>query len=249
MNRQEEQEYISLDQLRRLGWPNRLTWQLLGSPDAQETTEPFPKQPHRQLYRRDRVQEAVNAGETFQALRLTNMLHELRRVGRGLKEELRWTQALPIRLNPPGLTWDEIVDAALRDRENVWGRSMPNREDPGSYGVLAGYSYLKHHCTNYDQLCALLRGRRFASFTYPVLLHRVNRMLLEVYPECLPRVKWARLDPTFRCLNCGRTAQGKHNGHYYESPAEWLQRLSHNRRSIRTFCSYRCSMPGNNPWR
>ena len=248
MNRQEEQEYISLDQLRRLGWSNRLTWQLLGSPDAQETTEPFPKQPHRQLYRRERVQEA-GRGKTFQVLRLTNMLYELRRVGIRLKEELRWTQALPVRLDPPGLTWDEIVDEALRRRENVWGRLMADREEPGSYGVLAGYSYLKHHCTNYDQLCALLRGRSFASFTYPVLLHRVNRMLLEIYPECLPRVKWARLDPAFRCQSCGRTAQGRHNGHYYESPGEWLQRLSHNGRSIRTFCSQSCSMPGNNPWR
>ena len=105
MNQQEEQEYISLDQLRQLGWSNRLTWQLLGSPDAQETTEPFPRQPHRQLYRRDRVQEAVNAGETFQALRLTNMLHELRRVGRGLKEELRWTQGTPQQAGP---TWTDL---------------------------------------------------------------------------------------------------------------------------------------------
>ena len=235
------EELISLQQLHHRGWNNRLVWQLLGLPDVSRTDQPFPRQPGRQLYQVGRVLEASRR-EDFQPRRLASLLRDLWRFGRGLEEEIRWAQALPVRLDLPGTEWEELVAAGLRHREELLGREMPGREDPGSYRVLAGYSELKHHHTNYDDLCRLLKGRRFASYTYPVVLHRVNRMLLDLYPQCLPRVKGARRCPTFRCHACGVRGEGEHNGHYHEKPRGWLQRLAPNRRSIRDYCSRGCAL-------
>ena len=77
-----------------------------------------------------------------------------------------------------------------------------------------------------------------------MILHRVNRAILEVHPECLPRVKGRRDSIFFRCRSCGKTGRGRHNGHYFEKPPKWVQRLSSYGQGINTYCSRRCSMPG-----
>ena len=236
---QQREERISLQGLHRLGWSNRMVWQLLGHPDASRTDEPFPRQPTRQLYRRERVAAACQR-QDFHPRRLTNLLWDIRRFGNGLEEEIRWAHGLPVKLDLPGIPWEKLVETGLRRREELMGRAMPSREDPRSYEVLAGYSQLKHRHTNYDRLCAELKGRRFASYTYPVLLHRVNRMILDLYPQCLPRVKGARRHAGFQCHACGAAGQGVYNGHYYEHPRGWLQRLAPNRGSIRDYCSRGC---------
>ena len=244
------EEYISLRDLHDLSWPTRLVWQLLGLPDLSSTPEPFPKLPGRQLYRRERVMAASRPDDRrFQELRLTSTLRDIFRFQAGLDEAIRWAERVPLRADLPRMGWEELVELGLEHRRTFHGEWVPERErrDPGSLATLAAYVYLKHERTNYDEICEFIRGRPYARFIYPVLLHRFNRLVLDAHPECLPRVKGMKRSIAFICRRCGRTARGRHNGHYFEKPDRWMQRLSHqDGKSIQTFCSKRCSMPGAN---
>lgn len=108
---------------------------------------------------------------------------------------------------------------------------------------LWAYTYLKHERTNYDQLCETVRGRMFAHFAYPIILHRVNKIILDAYPQCRNSVKGLRLSPNMSCGTCRKTQQGTYNGHYWNKPKDWVYRLSPNHRFINVYCSRTCSMP------
>ena len=77
-----------------------------------------------------------------------------------------------------------------------------------------------------------------------MLLHRINLLVLQAYPQCLPRVKGVRNNPQFRCRACQRTQDGQYNGYYWMPPADWLQKISHNGRIIHDFCGHQCSRRG-----
>ncbi len=106
------------------------------------------------------------------------------------------------------------------------------------------YTYLKHDCTNYDEICDTVRAQRFSRFAYPVFLHRINREILDRFPQCLDHVKGIRRSPTMRCSTCRRTREGQFNGHYWTKPEGWLYRMAAH--YIHTYCSRQCSLPKKN---
>ena len=239
--------HISLRELQNLGWSNRMTWQLLGPPDLSLTPEPFPKRPNQQLYQRERTQNLSWPDDRhFLNMRLSNLLYDIIRFWSQLDDALRWAHCIPVQTDFPAIAWDELVQMGLDHRKTIHGDWAPAREqkDPRSLEVLAAYVYLKHERTNYDQICQLIRGRPFARFTYPVLLNKINRLILDAFPECLSRTKGINREIQFTCRKCGKTAGGRYNGHYFDKPERWLQRTSREGNSLRTFCSRRCSMPG-----
>lgn len=244
----EEPGYISLLELHRLDWSTRLAWQLLGRPDRSLTEEPFPKLPAKQLYLGERIRAASRPDDRrFQGLRLASLLRDVFRFQAGLEEAVRWAESAPLGAEIPRMGWEELKAVGMEYRRRLHGDWVPPREagDPDRLATLAAYVYLKHECTGYDGLCEFIRGRPYARFTYPVILHRTNRAILEIHPECLPRVKGRRDSAVFRCGRCGRTAPGNQNGHYFEKPDRWVQRLTnYERGGIQDFCSRRCSMPG-----
>ena len=117
------------------------------------------------------------------------------------------------------------------------------RLSPEEQRALWAYVYLKHQCTNYEQLCEELRYRRCATFAYPAILHRINRAVLDRFPKCLTQVKGLALSPEFQCRRCGKPGRGVHNGHYWEKPRDWLYRLSQNEHTIQVYCRWECSRP------
>ena len=240
--RADREGYLSLHELFRMEWSTRMVWKTLGQPDLATTREPFPKRPASQLYLRERVERA-GAGARFQVLRLTDIIAHHIQFNQGLERCLDRARSTRLRLHPPGLDWEGLKRAGLRHRRETLEKEMPDREEPESYATLAAYSYIKHELTNYEEICNDIRGRPFARYSYPVILHRVNRLILELYPQCLPRVKGARQDPLFQCRKCRKTREGAHNGYYYEKPQDWTQCISPDRLSIWVFCSRTCSIP------
>lgn len=240
-------DWIPLADLHRLRWSNRLAWHLLGMPDRAITHAPFPKQPSRQLYRRERVVSASRPEDRrFQELRLSDLLRHMTRIQIGLDEALRWAGRVRISSSIPQVSWDELRALGMEQRRQLHGDWVPTREAEDMKGLetLAAYVYLKHECTSYDELCRFIRGRPFARFTYPVIMHRVNRLVLDAHPECLPRVKGASGNSRFTCRRCGRSGQGRYNGHYFEKPDRWVQQLGSQGQGIWSFCGKQCSLPG-----
>ena len=66
------------------------------------------------------------------------------------------------------------------------------------------------------------------------LLDRVNRPVLDAYPQRRTRARGADNGRFFECWSCGKTRSGRHNGHYWEKPREWLQPLTPDGEVIRT---------------
>ena len=239
-------DYISLSELRRAGHNSRIIRQTLGLPDRSNTSHPFPKSPNRHYYRRSRAHETTQ-GRRFQLTRLSNLLQSLARGERRLSETLQWAQSAPLTTNLPSIPWQELAEHAIIRRFQRQGRfHLTQRETAQDPRTLPAYLCLKHDHTNYDELCNQVWGRPFGKFAYPLLLHRVNRAILDAYPECLPRVKGLHQDPSFTCPTCRATAPGVYNGHYYEKPPGWLYRASSTGRAIRAYCTRACTYPNPN---
>ena len=134
----------------------------------------------------------------------------------------------------------------MLDRWRLKGFHIQVQGDSADMRKLWGYTYLKHNCTNYDDICQRVRTWRFSSFAYPVLLHRINQEILDRYPQCLDRVKGLRRSPILLCHACHRSGAGTFNGHYYTAPPDWYYRRSSNGHGINIYCTRECSRPNNN---
>lgn len=95
-------EYISLYTLLQNGHSPRTAWQLLGLPDHSTTQAPFPKNPKHHFYLRERA-AAKTTGRTFQAVRLTEILHRVVAGENKLKQLTIWAETIPIEADLPDL--------------------------------------------------------------------------------------------------------------------------------------------------
>ena len=237
--------FIRASELAELGFTPYSLWRLLGNPAISLTDLPFPKRLGDHLYDSNQARQAASTKE-FQLMRLRELLRE-RRVGlqkrAEMEETLRWAANAEIKTKFPNMTLTEIMELACADRSNWdWPNGMPaelQRPTPETKAVWA-YTYLKHNCTNYDDLCSQLEGRPFARYGQPAILHRVNRVILDRFPG-LP-VRAGTGGPLRTCKGCGQTAKGNHNGYYWTTPEGWHARAKpHKNHTIHEFCSLKCA--------
>ena len=233
-------EYISLMELFKQGITPRMVWQLLGPPDKSETDLHFPRRPELHHYLRAPVHEKTQ-GRTFQILRITNLIYQLAKGEGNLKSLTQWAQSVPIKTDFPDLQWEDVVQIGCLDRWKDRGFHIQPRETSSGMRALWGYTYLKHSCTNYDELCSIITGKMFARYTYPIILHRINEAILDRFPQCLERVKGLRQSPVMTCPTCRKRKRGIFNGHYWTKPPDWLYQLSESRNYIRVLCSRECT--------
>ena len=238
-----QEDLIALSDLFHAGISPRIVWQTIGPPDLSETAEPFPFNPWNHWYDPRRVQQATGRKD-YQAYRFIELLRDLTHGEGKLQGILEEAREKTIRTSFPPLDWEQLAEVAMMRKWQDKGHwYIQPRKTPEGQRALWAYLYLKHECTNYDELVQEIRGAPFQRFTYPLILHATNRAILDSYPECLPEVKAARFSPDFRCRECGSAAQGTWNGHYWELPPGWVWQTSLNEHSIYAFCSRRCTLP------
>ena len=232
---------VSLMELYQRGITPGMAWQLLGTPHKSDTNRPFPKVPHRQYYLRSFVATQTQ-GHRFQALRITSVIHQLIKGEQNLKTMSDWARSVPIKTDIPDLPWNDIIEIACLDRWARHGFHIQPNENSRGMRILWAYTYLKHNRTNYDELCDYVTGKMFSRYVYPIILHRVNKEILDRFPQCLSKVKGLRTKNSMtKCPTCQNTATGVFNGHYWEKPPGWLYQLTSNGNYIRTLCSRECT--------
>ena len=235
-----DDEYISLMDLYKSGMTAGMAWHLLGHPQKSETGRPFPKNPHMQYYLRNFVASATE-GRKFQCLRIIDILSRIRNGEDNMKYMTEWAETVPIRTGFQEFGWDDIVQLGCLDRWSYRGFFIQPHESSEGMRALWGYTFLKHNCTNYDELCDLIKGKMFSRYAYPILLHRFNRAILDRFPQCVEKVKGLRKNQWMTCPTCRRTERAIHNGHYFTKPEGWLYQLSDAGHYIRVFCSRECT--------
>ena len=236
----EARDYISLLQLYRCGITAGMAWHLLGFPQKSDTAQPFPRRADKHYYLKSFVADRTQ-GRTFQILRVSETIRQMVKGEGKLKLLTEMAQSVPIRTNFPDLDWEEITQIGCLDRWREQGFHIQPRMNSHEMRTLWGYTYLKHNCTNYDELCDAVTGRMFARYAYPIVLHRVNKAILDRFPQCLEKVKGLRKSPRMRCPTCLKTQEGIFNGHYWTKPEGWLYQLSNSKNYIRTICSRECT--------
>ena len=242
--------HLSVAQMMRMGFTPRIIWNLLGPPHTSTTTEPFPKWPQHHFYRTEDVENLTLTME-FQITRLWETLkfaHTWKRQNSKLDETLLWAETVPIVTHFPQRSLDQIILTAALDRSswsNYSNAIYTPDQSPRDVLETWAYTYLKHKCTNYDDLCQHLRDHEFGRYVYPTLLHRVNVLILDQYPFTI-RLRGDNGSPVKTCRKCGRKERGQYNGHYWTKPTHWYTRArarNNASNAIHTYCSRACAMP------
>ena len=239
-------DYVSVMDLFQLGWTSRMIWRGLGPPDRSLTRVPFPKDPKRHFYRHERVAE-FSQSRAFQVFNIAYVIntHRVDLINGGSMKLLQdWADSVEITSDFPDVDLDEVIRLGVDSRhlDGYFDRVHFDPETaPMDVKLIWAYTYVKHECTNYDVLCADLKGRRFAQYCYPTILHRVNAEILSRFPE-LPVKGGAKGNQPIRvCRNCKRMALGEYNGHYWIKPKDWVWRSRPNRsRNVIECCSLHC---------
>lgn len=221
-------------------------WTLLGPPHLSTTTENFPSRPDRHFYDKSTV-EKVTASKRFHISRLAHTLRiaQHRRKHRDVLEQtLHWANTVPILTTFPDAPVEEVTRLAIADRQD-W--MDPDRHlydpynPPEELLPLWTYTYLKHNRTNYNQLCTETTRVPFGRYAYPVILHRVNVLILDSYPLDV-KVRGDTGSETRTCKYCSVQEKGHFNGHYWVKPHHWYSRAkNHRHNTVHDFCTLKCA--------
>ena len=237
--------YIRASDLIRSRLTPMIIWHTLGPPSLSLTNLPFPKRPSDHLYSIRSVQEVLETRK-FHLLRLLNTLRDgahNRSLDQALQRVLDQANSAPIFTDFPQAALEEVIDIAAQGRALWMATSkhpynMPN--PPPDLPMVWAYTHLKHNCTNYDDLCDSAKGQDFGRYAYPVILERVNLLILDRYPD-LP-VRGNTRSKTRTCRKCGTQEEGHFNGHYWSKPLHWHSRAKNNKNNtIQEFCTRRCA--------
>lgn len=238
--------HIQAKSLIQMGFTPGLIWHFLGTPHISMTTVPFPKQLNKHYYREDAVRQLISS-KRFQLSKLIETLRSLK-IYRGHQGELdtitTWAERVPITTDFPDKTLDEIIQDAVQDR-GTWQdfSKTPYHPDTAPPEILQtwAYTYLKHSCTNYDDLCRQLKSHPFSSYAYPTILQRVNTLILGRYHLDI-QTRGNKGTSIRTCRKCGARAQGEFNGFYWTKPSHWVSRARNNSgNTINDFCSLKCA--------
>ena len=232
--------YVSLMQLYKHEITAGTAWHLLGLPQKSDTTQPFPRRADQHYYLKSFVEDRTQ-GRAFQMLRVSDTIKQIMKGEGNLKLLIKKAESVPIKTNFPDLEWEDVIQIGCLDRWKERGFHIQPRINSHEMQMLWGYTYLKHSCTNYDELCNSITGRMFARYAYPIVLHRINKEILDRFPQCLQKVKGLRKGPRMRCPTCLKIQNGIFNGHYWTKPEGWLHQLSSSKNYIRVFCSRECT--------
>ena len=238
--------YIPASKLPLIGFTPRMMWFLLGQPHLSKTFAHFPKALNRHYYQEETVRQ-VTGTKQFQLHRLLETLR-FAKIYMGHQQQLEkiteWAKTVPIAAEFPDMPLQELILAATADRARWQDLSKTpyglNNAPVNTLHTWA-YTFLKHNHTNYEDLCAQIKNHSFASYAYPLILQKINILILDHYPLDL-YLRGQTQSTTTKCNGCGTEQQGAWNGHYWTKPVHWLSRVRRNGgNSIHHFCSLKCA--------
>ena len=262
--------HIRAGSLLAKGFSPRSIWLLMGPPAHSKTKHPFPKELQHHYYEEattppgvihpsatfpkelqhhyyeEATAGAAAATKEFQLLRLTELLSKRRAALQQLplmQATLQWAKTINIRTTFPSVDTEDLMERATKQRAAWdWPNGIPPvlQEPTPELQAVWAYTYLKHEYTNYDEVCDQIKGKAFSRYAQPVILHRVNRLILDRFPT-LP-VRGGTGPETRTCKRCGTKKTGHFNGYYWTTPLDWYAKAkAHKNHTIHDFCSLRCA--------
>ena len=173
------------------GWTDRLIRKVLGDPDdvRRGTRQKV------RLYARDRVEAAMARKDVREQLEHAARSRETRsaaarKAANRRKEALiRWVKIVGIEWMPhTPRTAQRAIRAGMKQRveeralRGSFGDPLGPVEDPERRKALAR-AYLRHHCTNYEQIYSELVGKAGHDRAYVLLRRRVDAMVVQRFPS------------------------------------------------------------------